>query len=111
MRSAPGDPSREETRIPREESGGVGDRGLDVSTQVTEHERVALEDADGLGSHAGTCSGTPPSVLSSGPGKSRWNSMPRPTSPSQSRSPRMPAVKAFFSPARKAATIDSSHTS
>jgi hypothetical protein len=44
-------PLREEARVEREQPGGVGERGLDITARVADHERVALEDLDQVVAH------------------------------------------------------------
>ena len=45
-------PLREEARVVGEETGRIGERGLDVTVRVADHERVAVEDLHEPVAHA-----------------------------------------------------------
>src|SRR6185503_18531052 len=92
------DPLREEARVVREEAGRIGERRLDVSARVADHERVAVEDLDAAVAHGVFLAGCE-RRRRAGFRKSRRRSTIRRSSPPMPTSPRSTAAIRFSLPA------------
>jgi hypothetical protein len=99
-------PAGQEASVEREKAGRIGQRRLDVTAIVADHEGVALEDLDQVVAHdalrsAMTCwelIGSTRPVEPGGPGRQRWNIIRLAMSPSMFIRPRSSAAWALSRP-------------